>query len=111
MQDIGANEIVARLEKLLAKKGWSRYELAKKTGISTNSVYGWTNMGKIPSLANIERICDVASITVEQFFYDEGVDGLSEEERNLLSDWVTLSEQEKQAVFTAIEAFKEAKKA
>lgn len=50
------NEIAARLEKLIKQKGWSRYDLAKITGISTNSVYGWTNLGKFPSLANIERI-------------------------------------------------------
>lgn len=110
LQDNGANEIILRLEKLLAQKGWSKYDLAKKTGISTNSVYGWTSMGKFPSLANIERICDTAGITVEQFFYDEGVDNLSEEERKLLSDWITLSDTEKRAVFSTIEAFKEAKR-
>ena len=110
MQGNGTNEIIVRLEKLLAQKGWSKYDLAKKTGISTNSVYGWTGMGKFPSLANLERICEAAGITVEQFFYDEGVGDISEEERKLLSDWITLSDTEKQAVFSTIEAFKEAKK-
>ena len=109
MQGNGTNEIIVRLEKLLAQKGWSKYDLAKKTGISTNSVYGWTGMGKFPSLANLERICEAAGITVEQFFYDEGVGDISEEERKLLSDWITLSDTEKQAVFSTIEAFKEAK--
>lgn len=104
------NEIAARLEKLIKQKGWSRYDLAKITGISTNSVYGWTNLGKFPSLANIERICNAANITVEQFFYDEGVADMTAEERELLSDWITLSETEKKAVFSTIEAFKEAKR-
>ena len=109
MQKNVENEITARLEKLLHQKGWSRYDLAKITGISTNSVYGW-NLGKTPSLATIERICDAANITVEQFFYDEGVDNMSGEERELLSDWITLTEAEKKAVFSTIEAFKEAKR-
>lgn len=110
MQENGTNEINIRLERLLARKGWSKYDLAKRTGISTNSVYGWSNMGKIPSLSNIERICDAAGITVEQFFYDEGVDHISDDERKLLLDWMTLSLTEKQAIFSTIEAFKEAKR-
>ncbi len=109
MQDSGENEIILRLNKLLNRKGWSRYELAKKTGISANSVYGWSNFKKMPSFANLEKICAAANITIEQFFYDEGADKLSAEEHELLSDWATLSNKEKQAVYSAIEAFKEAK--
>ncbi len=64
----------------------------------------------MPSLANIQRICNAANITIEQFFYDKGVDKLSEDEHNLLSDWMTLSDKEKQAIFLTIEAFKEARR-
>lgn len=111
MRANGENEIAVRLEKLLNRKGWSKYDLSKKTGISTNAVYSWTNSGIVPSLANIERICNAANITIEQFFYDKGVDKFSEEEHSLLTDWITLSEKEKQAIFLTIEAFKEARKA
>ena len=109
MQTVKDNEVIIRLKRLLKKKGWSRYDLSKKTGISPNSLYSWINSGIVPSLANIERICNAANITIEQFFYDKGVDKLSDEESKLLNDWITLSDKEKQAIFLTIEAFKEAR--
>lgn len=98
------NDILKRINDLRTRKGWSQYELAKITGISPNAVYSWSRSGAIPTLQNIERICEVANITVEQFFYDGAV--VSGEEKDFLDDWMILSELEKQAIFEMIEVFK-----
>ncbi len=102
------NKIVDRINDLREKKGWSQYELAKLTGISLNAVYAWNRTGAIPSLSNIELICQAADITIEQFFYD--MNSLSDEENKLLSDWVVLSDLEKDAIFSMIEVFKTLRK-
>ncbi len=48
-------DIVDRINELIDKRGWTSYELAKQTGISTNSIYGWNN-GAVPSLSNVIRV-------------------------------------------------------
>lgn len=98
------NEILNRINALRERKGWSQYELAKQTGISPNTVYSWSRIGTIPSFSNIERICETVGITTEQFFCDEGT--ITEEQKQVLADWITLSDVEKQAILEIIAVFK-----
>lgn len=100
------NSIIERIEELRKAKGWSKYELAKYMGISTNSVYGWYRMGAMPSLYNIERICEVMNITIEQFFCGVGAYNLNDEENKILQDWFLLSDLERKAIFGIIDVFK-----
>ena len=60
----------------------------------------------MPSLSNIERLCEALNITLEQFFCENGAYKLTEEEDRLLQEWMILSEIEKQAIFKIIEVFK-----
>ena len=100
------NSIIERIEELRKAKGWSKYELAKYIGVSTNSVYGWYRMGAMPSLFNIERICEAMNITLEQFFCGVGSYNLNDEENRLLQDWFLLSDLERKAIFGIIDVFK-----
>ena len=99
-------EISARVDELIKQKGWTAYELAKQTGISTNTVYDWYRKGSVPSLANVLKICSTLDITAEQFFCGKNGYGLSKDESHLLNEWFTLSELEKEAVLNMIETFK-----
>lgn len=100
------NKIIERIDDLRKLKGWSKYELAKSIGISTNTVYGWYRTGATPSFSTVERICEEMNITIEQFFCGVGSYRLNPEENQLLQDWFLLSELERKAIFSIIEAFK-----
>lgn len=100
------NPIIDRIDDLRKRKGWSKYELAKSIGVSTNTVYSWYRTGAMPSLHNVERLCESLDITYEQFFCGIGSYKLGEQENKLLQDWFVLSELEKQAVFQIIDVFK-----
>ena len=100
------NKIVERINQLRIKKGWSQYNLAKATGISENTVYGWTRNNVTPSLKNVEAICDAMGFTTAYFFCGGHSESLGEEERQLLDEWFLLSDIEKQAIFDIIEVFK-----
>ena len=77
----------------------SMYALAKKTGISESSLSNLMNRGSIPTFLTLDKICDGLGITLSQFFTenDEKLD-LSEEQKEVLSVWGSLTEQEKAAV-------------
>lgn len=100
------NAIVERIDELRNAKGWSKYELAKSMGISTNSVYSWYRTGAMPSMSNVIKLCEVVEITIEQFFCGIGSYSLNEEESKLLQDWFLLSELERKAIFSIIDVFK-----
>ena len=96
------NCIIERIEELRNMKGWSKYELAKYMGISPNSVYSWYRTGAMPSLSNIEKLCEAMNISIEQFFCGIGSYVLNDEENKLLKDWFVLSELERAAIFSIL---------
>lgn len=98
--------IIARINELLKQKGWTGYELSKKTGISTNTIYDWNRIGAIPSLTNVIKICEAMDITLGQFFCGIENYQLTEDENKILKEWFTLSELEKSAIENMIETFK-----
>ena len=100
------NVIIQRIDELRAQKGMTQNELAGLIGVSANSVYHWRKEGVMPTLANIEKICEVVGITVEQFF--QGIDTNTSSSVNdaFLKEWQALSKEEKDAVVKVIKAFK-----
>ena len=100
------NLVVKRINDLRTKCGLSQNEFARLIGVSANTVYHWNKTDAMPSLANIERICDVFKISYEQFFHGIGSTDLQSEAMNFLLDWRALSDKEKEAIQKVIEAFK-----
>lgn len=100
------NAVVRRINELRTKKGISQNELANLIGVSANAVYHWNKRGAMPSLANVEKICEVMGISVEQFFC--GIDDVNDisEDSKFLHEWQVLNEQEKDAILKVIEVFK-----
>ena len=100
---INVNE---RICQLLTEKGWTGYELSKQTGLSTNTIYEWTKGRSVPSLSNIVKICEAFDITIRQFFFSTEVYEFSEDEKELLQEWFTLSDLERNAIKNMIEIFR-----
>ncbi len=103
------NVVVQRINELRKKKGLSQAALAKAIGVNVNSIYNWNRTEAMPSLKNLESICSVFNITVEQFFNGlKNENGKSSEEK-FLNEWRMLTNSEKFAVEKVIEAFKDDK--
>lgn len=99
------NAVVQRIDALRASKGLSQNQFAKQIGVSANTVYHWSKTDAMPSLANIERICAVFGITVEQFFHGINSPKSNDDSVNFLVEWRALSPKEKEAVRYVMEAF------
>ena len=82
-------KIFERIDELCANRGWSYYELSKESGISSNAIYKWKNKGNLPSLLNLQLICDAFGITLKQFFC--GADNrLSEDEKTTILELISI---------------------
>ena len=103
------NEIVTRIFEIISDCGISQNELARRIGISKNTIQYWKKQDAYPSLEVIEKICETAGITAEQFFHGMGrKEGLRPEEK-FLESWRLLNEEEKIAISQTIKAFQKDK--
>lgn len=94
-----------RIGELMVLKGWTAYELSNQTGISTNAIYDWFKIGAVPTLQNIIKICEAMEISLEQFFCG-GDYKYTDEENEILKEWVGLSELERSTLMNLIETFR-----
>lgn len=103
------NVIVQRINEFRKKQGLSQAGLAKAIGVNVNSIYNWNRTEAMPTLKNLENICQIFNITVEQFFSGMGSENGNSLEEKFLNEWRMLTASEKTVVEKVIEAFKETK--
>ena len=94
-----------RLQQLLRERNWTEYRLAKEGGLSMSTLQNIYKRNTIPTIDTLERICKTFGITLSQFFAEGEVIDLSPELKRLFDGWVNLTQEQKQAVQTMIDAF------
>ena len=91
-----------RLEKLLHERNWTKYTLAKESGLSESTIINMFARNTVPTIASLEAICKAFKITMSQFFADDEMIELSPELRELFQQWSYLSDEQKEAVMKII---------
>ena len=92
-----------RLRQLLDERGWTEYRLSKNCGLSESTLANIFRRNTVPS--TLETICKGFGITLSQFFADDDMVELTPELKQLFDRWVTLTPEQKSAVYTMIAAF------
>ena len=104
-------DLIARIQELLAQRGWSQYQLAKEANLSQSTISSMINRGNNPAVSTIESCCKAFGITLAEFFDADLQDKeFSLEERRLIHDWRNLSPEMKNAVQQMISAAQMEKK-
>lgn len=94
-----------RLRQLLNERGWTEYRLSKNCGLSESTLANIFRRNTTPSIATLEAICNGFGITLSQFFAENEMVELSPELQDLFNKWVTLTPEQKAAVYSMITAF------
>ena len=84
-------DVKERLKALMKERGWSEYRLALASGLSQSTIANIFNRSSIPSVATLESICSGFGITLAQFFAEENMVELSEEQQELFNTWSSLT--------------------
>lgn len=100
-------DVNERIKLLMEQRGWTEYRLAKASGLSQSTIANLFNRNTTPSVATLEAICRGFGISLSQFFADETLVELSPEQRKFFSEWVSLTQDEKELVQKIVEKFKE----
>lgn len=98
----------ARLQQLLAERGWTEYKLSKECGLAQSTIGNIFRRNTVPSLETLERICKGFGISLSQFFAENEMAELTPELKELFEAWVCLTPAQKSAALQMIRAMGQA---
>lgn len=97
--------VLDKIKKLQKERGWSTYKLAYEAGLTQSTLSNMFSRNTCPTIDTLEMICNAFGITLSEFFDNgEGKAYLSKKEQVLIYKYRTLSEKEKEAIDSTINA-------
>ena len=87
-----------RIISLRLERNWSEYQLSEHAGITQSTISSWTRQNSIPSITNLEKICNAFGITLSQFFMEDEAQSvcLTKQQKAMFDTW-NLLESDQQA--------------
>lgn len=98
-------DVLKRIENERLSRGWSEYLLAENSGISQSTISTWRRLNLQPNIASIEKICAGFGITLSQFFQTDEFVCLSDDEKQILKAFSSLSPNQRKAVLNMLNSF------
>lgn len=92
-------DILEEITRLRLERGWTEYQLAKRSGIEQSTISTWYRKKQIPRLQTLEKVCHGLGITLSQFF-TEGQDpiSLTPTQIEVLDHWSALEKKQQQII-------------
>ena len=91
-------DTLERIKQLLAAQGWTKYKLAKESGLAQSTIINIFNHNTVPSIVTLEAICKAFNITLAQFFADDDMIELSPNLKAFIQEWKLLTAEQKEAL-------------
>ena len=96
-------DVLEKITSLREERGWTTYRLSKLSGIPQSTISTWYRKNLMPPIDKLEIICQTFGITLAEFFNDTDVlVSMTEEEKNMLSQWNLLTPAQREAVINII---------
>lgn len=100
-------DIHAKLQQLLDERGWTKYQLSRKCGLSDATIANIFKRNTTPSIPTLEAICRGYGITLSQFFAESEMVELTPELKELFESWTGLTPEQKAAAQQMLHAMKQ----
>ena len=95
--------ILEKIESLREEMGWNNKQLADKAKLAQSTISMMFKRNNYPTVSTIESLCSAFSITMAQFFSENGeFPDLSPEQVKLLKYWGKLPTETKNALMIVI---------
>ena len=102
-------DTLERIKWLMEERGWTAYQLAKRSELPQSTLSNLFKRSTIPSIPTLERICGGLGITLGQFFAEGELTELTKEQGELFRDWALLDAEDKLLVQQLVKALKRKK--
>ena len=97
-------DVHEKLQYLLDERGWTRYQLARKCGLSDATIANIFRRNTMPSIPTLEAICQGYGITLSQFFAEGEMVELTPDLKEVFDCWAALSPEQKVAAGQMLKA-------
>ena len=101
-----SNRIIKKIEQMRLERGWSVYKLAEVSGLSEKCIYNWYQRNTMPTVPALECICKAFGISMAELFSDEKCIVVGPEMQELFDDWLSLSQEQREALKVMIKTMK-----
>jgi transcriptional regulator with XRE-family HTH domain len=88
-------DVHGKLQQLLDEHGWSKYQLARRCGLSDATIANIFRRNTMPSIPTLEAICHGYGITLSQFFAEGEMVELTPALKEVFDNWISLSPEQK----------------
>lgn len=97
-------DILAAITEYRVERGWTEYQLAEHAGLPQSTISSWYRKNMVPIIPSLEKICSAFGITLSQLFAEgDSAVSLTESQKQLLTRWSKLNEDQQNAVFLLID--------
>lgn len=97
--------VLEKVKRLQEERGWSTYKLAYEAGLTQSTLSNMFARGTCPTVDTLEKICDAFGISLAEFFEEDDLKAhVSKEELELLRKYRALTDKEKGAIKSMIDA-------
>ena len=97
--------VLEKVKKMQEERGWSTYKLALESGLTQSTLSNMFARGTCPTVDTLEKICDAFGISLSEFFEEsDRKTHVSKEELEMLRKYRALTDKEKDAVKSMINA-------
>lgn len=103
--ETSGSAIVERIDSLLKAKNLKRQAAADFAGISLQAFTHWSLRGSIPAADTAIKIADFLGVDVRWLITGDDANGLSDEERKLVSDYRDISAAGRDAVRMLLDGY------
>ncbi len=92
-------DVIGKLNKLRLERNISVYRLAELSGINQSTLANTFSRGTVPSIYSLEQICNALGITLAQFFTEDNVTAvLNEEDAKFYDNYLKLPIEVKEKI-------------
>lgn len=97
-------DILSTITAYRQARGWTEYQLAERSGLPQSTISSWYRKSMIPTVPSLEKICEAFGITLSQLFAaDDAPIALTPKQREMLSRWDRLNEEQQAVIFQLID--------
>ena len=94
------------IKELMDERGWTIYELAKRSGLAQTTIANMWKRNTEPTLPSLRAICKGFGITLAQFFAEGDMVELTPEQRDFFLRWSALMPEQKEMLMKLVSSMK-----
>lgn len=95
-----------RIKELMDERGWTIYELAKRSGLAQTTISNMWKRNTEPTIPSLRAICNGFGITLSQFFAEGDLVELTPSQKAFFNHWTALSPEQKEMLMNLVSSMK-----